>query len=74
MQKISRYPKFSEATNGFPAKFFGTVRQENVLTEYRDISVVFRKFFNSRNFPKFRRVPLRNFFSTETVEVFDGNS
>ena len=59
MQKIFRYHKFSKAQTVSTTKFFKTSRQKT-SKENRDIPVLCRKFFGSRNFLKYRRVLSRN--------------
>ena len=74
IQKNFWYPKFSETKEGSPTKLFSTVRQrlwqKVVIHPPRLLSIT---FFDTRNFLKHRKVPLRH-FSILWDKKFDRNT
>ena len=75
MHKIFRYPIYSESQKGSPTNFFGTVRpklwQKIVIHPPLLLSIT---FFDTRNFLKHRRVPLRNFWTLWDKKLIAVNS
>ena len=59
---IFRYQNFSETQKGSSSKYFDTVRQNNFDGKsWYPPPLLSPKFFDTRNFLKHRRVPLRSF-------------
>ena len=77
--KIFRYPKLSETQKDSSTKLFGTVRQNNFdgRSWYPPLFLSLT-FFDTGNFLKHRRVPLRNFLALwdkkYSTENFDTSS
>ena len=60
MHKIFRYPKFSEALKGCPRNF-SALWYQKFSTDKRDTPFSFIKLFETKNFLKNSRIPLRKF-------------
>ena len=76
---IFRYQKCSEKQKGSSTKFFGTVRQKFwhkivILPPSSSPPLLSIKFFDTRNFAKHRRFPLRSFFGTLRQQIFNRKS
>ena len=77
MQKMFRYPIFSETQKVSPTKFFDTVRHQLFDGElWCPVFLLTLKFFNARSFLKHRRDHLQSFsalwekrFPTETSDI-----
>ena len=74
--KIFRFQKFSETHKGSSTKYFGTVRQNFLDGKSWYHPFYAWKFFDTRNFLRYRRVPPRNIlvlydknFSTENRDT-----
>ena len=67
--KVFRYPKFSETQTGSSTKFFGTVRPKifDGKTWYPPFSSI--KLFETKNFLKNSRIPLRNFSVRQKIST-----
>ena len=54
-------PGINATIKDSPTEIFGTVRQKKISTENRDINLWSINFFDTRNFLKHQRAPLRSF-------------
>ena len=65
--KIFRFSQLSETRNGSSTNWFGTLRQNNFdRKSWYPPPILWLTFFNTRNFLKHRRVPVRIFRHSET--------
>ena len=72
---IFRYPKLFETQKGSFTKWFGTVRQNNFDGKSRKPPPLLSlTIFDTRNFLKHRRVPLRNDSVDKTILVENRNT
>ena len=72
MHETFRYPKFSETLKGYPRNF-SALWDQKFSTEKRDTPFSFIKLFETKNFLKNSRIPLRKFSALWDIKISTEN-